>query len=223
MEDNKKRNLMWTLVLFGAFVIYTVCVKFVDVAPIGPEGSSVGFSGLNKAIHDLLGYNEFFYLISKILGLFAIMFMGMVALIALWQVIQRKSLFKADRCYYVIGVFYVIVLIVYLFFEVCIVNFRPVILDEGLEASYPSSHTVLAISVFLSGAIWFKRIISREMKTFVPTILYAFTFLMVVSRLISGVHWFTDIIGGVVGGAFLTSLYMTMVSYFENADKQKKD
>ena len=218
-----KKNTIINAVLFAVFVIYTICVRNVDAMPIGPEGSIVGFSSVNKPVADALGYNEFFYDVSKVLGLFSFVVVGAIALYALLQVIKRKGIFKADQDCYVMGIFYVLVGLFYLFFEIVIINYRPVILDEGLEASFPSSHTMLAVSVFITAAMWLKNRVAPKYVTYVNVMLYTFALLVVVSRALSGVHWLTDIIGGILAGAFLISVYMTLVSVMQTRETTRKD
>ena len=216
-----KNSLIVTAILFAVFVIYTICVKTVDVAAIGPEGSSVGFSSINGPIADSLGYKEIFYDCSKVIALFSFITIGAIALTALYQVIKRKGIFKADQDCYIMGVTYVITGIMYVLFEKLIINYRPVILDEGLEASFPSSHTMMAVCVFITAAIWIRNRI--RYSNYVSIMLCTFAVLMVLCRLISGVHWFTDIIGGVVAGAFLISIYMTLLSVLQSRSGKGKD
>lgn len=224
MMDKKspvKNSVIVTAILFAVFVIYTICVKNVDVAAIGPEGSSVGFSSVNGAIAKTFSYNEFFYDCSKVIGLFSFITIGAIALTALCQVVKRKGIFKADPDCYAMGVTYVATGILYVLFEKLIINYRPVILDEGLEASFPSSHTMLSVCVFITASIWIRNRIKYD--RYVSVMLCTFAVLMVICRLISGVHWFTDIIGGVIAGALLTSIYMTQLSVLQSRAGKGKD
>ena len=220
-RNQVKNSLIVTAILFAVFVIYTICVKNVDVAAIGPEDSSVGFSSINGPIAGALGYNELFYDISKIIGLFSFITIGAIILTALYQVIKRKGILKADQDCYVMGVTYVATGILYVLFEKIIINYRPVILDEGLEASFPSSHTMLSVCVFITASIWVKDRIKNSQ--YVSIMLCVFAAMMVVCRLISGVHWLTDIIGGVIAGAFLVSIYMTLMSVLQTRSGKGKD
>lgn len=220
-KNSVKNSLIVTLILFAVFVIYTICVKNVDVAAIGPEGSSVGFSSINGPIANAIGHNELFYDISKIIGLFSFITIGAIALTALYQVIKRKGILKADQDCYVMGVTYVATGILYVLFEKMIINYRPIILDEGLEASFPSSHTMLSVCVFITASIWIKDRIKNSQ--YVSIMLCVFAAMMVVCRFISGVHWFTDIIGGVIAGAFLISIYMTLLSVLQSRSGKGKD
>lgn len=223
MSKNTKNSLIMSVLMLIIVAIYTVCVKVVDVAPIGPENSSVGFASLNGPISLALPYNAALYKVSEVLGIFALLFVAVFMLIALKQVIVRKGIFKADQHWYVLGVFYVLVGIVYLLFEKVVINYRPIILDEGLEASYPSSHTVLALCVFITAAMQLKALDKTKRKRNLQSIAcIVCAVIMIVSRFLSGVHWFTDIVGGLIISAFLIMTYVTMLSFLNDAIVKKQ-
>ncbi|MBQ8605761.1 MAG: phosphatase PAP2 family protein [Clostridia bacterium] len=215
--NKTKRNFIITAALFLLFAIFTVLVKTVDVAAIGPEGSSVGFSSINGYFFNTLGRSELFYEISDIFGKIAILSAVCFALLGAYQLIKRKSLVKVDKCILLLAAFYVAVAIAYVLFEVVVINYRPVILEEGLEVSYPSSHTMLA-TCFMSAAIIVLGRLFKDKKALkitsyaVCSVIIAVT---VICRLASGVHWFTDILGGVLLSAALVMLYVSALSFFE--------
>ena len=224
MSKNTKNCLIMTVLMLIVVSLYTVCVRVVDVAPIGPQNSSVGFASLNGPVANAIGYHESFYMVSKILGIFALLFIAYFALIALMQIIKRKGIFKADQHFYVLGVFYVLVGVTYLFFEKVIVNYRPIIMDEGLEASYPSSHTVLALCVFVTAAMQLKAFDRTKRKFNLQSIACVVcAVVMVVSRFLSGVHWLTDIVGGLIISAFLIMVYVTLLSVLADAILKKQN
>ena len=195
-------------VLLAAFVLWTVAVCQIDVQPIGPNGSSVGFAGLNGWVHDLTGVHMGLYVLTDWLGLVPIGFVLGFAVLGLVQWMRRRKLFRVDHDILLLGGFYLLVLILYLVFETVAVNARPVLIDGRLEASYPSSTTMLVLCVMPTAMMQLRaRIRNTKVRTIVLTILAVFTACMVVGRLIAGVHWFTDIIGGVLLSAGLVALY----------------
>lgn len=195
-------------VLLAAFVLWTVAVCQIDVQPIGPNGSSVGFAGLNGWVHDLTGVHMGLYVLTDWLGLVPMGFVLGFAVLGLVQWMRRKKLFRVDHDILLLGGFYLLVLILYLVFETVGVNARPVLIDGRLEASYPSSTTMLVLCVMPTAMMQLRaRIRNTKVRTIVLTILAVFTACMVVGRLIAGVHWFTDIIGGVLLSAGLVALY----------------
>ncbi len=204
----KSRELYTACGCLAAFLLWTIAVRFVDVQAIGPEGSSVGFARLNGFVHGLTGVHMTLYTITDWLGLVPIAFVLGFALLGLVQWIRRKSLWKVDRNILVLGGFYLVVMGAFLFFEEMVVNYRPVLIEGGLEASYPSSTTLLVLCVMPAAILQFRgRIQNPVYRRWVTGLLVVFTGFMVVGRLVSGVHWLTDIVGGILLSAGLVLLY----------------
>ena len=190
------------------FVLWTAAVCFVDVQPIGPMASSVGFAAVNGFVHDLTGVHFALYTATDWLGLVPVAFCIGFAVLGVNQWVRRKRLTKVDGDLFVLGGFYVVVIAAYLFFEACALNFRPVLIEGRLEASYPSSTTLLVLCVMVTSMIQLNgRMHSAVWKKAVLALLAAFTVFMVAGRLISGVHWITDIIGSGLLSAGLITLY----------------
>ena len=193
-----------------AFVLWTVLIHFVDVRAIGPEGSSVGFAALNGFVHELTGVNWLLYTLTDWLGIVPMAVAFGFAILGLVQLIKRKSLWKVDHSILSLGVFYIVVMAAYIFFEIVVINYRPTLIDGYLEASYPSSTTMLVMCIMPTAAMQLNARIKNPLLGRCATIaIVAFTAFMVIGRLISGVHWITDIIGGAL---LSTGLVMTYYS-----------
>ena len=211
MEKIRKKMLFMGAVFLGAFVLWTVLVSYVDVRAIGQNASSVGFATLNGYVHNLTGVNMFLYTITDWLGLVPIGVAFGFAVLGLVQWVGRKSLFKVDRSILALGGFYIIVLAMYIFFEIVVINYRPVLIDGYLEASYPSSTTMLVMCVMPTAMMQLHaRIKSDVFRRCVLISIAAFTAFMVIGRLVSGVHWITDIIGGALVSAGLVITYASV-------------
>lgn len=192
----------------AVFVLWTVLVSLVDVRGIGPKGSSVGFAGLNGYVHELTGVNFLLYTITDWLGLVPIATAFGFALLGLAQWIKRKSLWKVDRSLLTLGGFYIAVLAAYVFFEIVVINYRPVLIDGRLEASYPSSTTMLVMCVMPAAMLQLRdRIKNHAFRRCVMILIAAFIAFMVIGRLVSGVHWLSDIIGGAFLSTGLVMMY----------------
>lgn len=208
MKKTKGKLLGIAGMLLAAFVLWTVAVCRIDVQLIGPNGSSVGFAALNGWVHKLTGVHMGLYVLTDWLGLVPMGFVLGFAVLGLVQWMRRRKLFRVDHDILVLGGFYLLVLILYLVFETVAVNARPVLIDGRLEASYPSSTTMLVLCVMPTAMMQLRaRLRNTKVRTIVLTILAVFTACMVVGRLIAGVHWFTDIVGGVLLSAGLVALY----------------
>ena len=208
MKNRNRLSLWLGMTFLAAFVLWTVLVVSVDVRPIGPEGSSVGFAALNGSVHEAIGVHWSLYTITDWLGLVPIGVAFGFAVLGLVQLLQRKSLRKVDRSLLVLGGFYIVVMGLYLLFETVTVNRRPVLIDGILETSYPSSTTLLALCVLSTAMMQLRsRIRRKSVRIVILGLFAALTAFMVIGRLLSGVHWLTDIIGGLLLGAGLVSLY----------------
>jgi len=202
--SKRKKLIILSLILLIISIAYTVLVKTVDVKAIGPNNTSVGFASLNEPVHNALGYNETFYKISKYLGILAFGFIGLYFLIGLIQLVKEKSVFKVDREIIGVGVFYIVFLIVYVLFEKIALNYRPVLMDGELEASFPSTHTLLALCICGSAIMVNGKVIKNDLLRKLLNIAAGLIMLgIVVTRVMSGVHWASDIIGGVIISLFL--------------------
>lgn len=208
MKQNWKRGLRAAVCMLVAFTVWTILVCLVDVRPIGPCASSVGFATLNGLVHDLTGTSMLLYRLTDWLGLVPFAVAACFGVLGLLQWIKRKSLFRVDRELIVLGVLYLAVITVYLFFEYVVINYRPILIDGVLEASYPSSTTMLVGCVMPTAAIWLDVHIRRPaVKRWILSTVVVFTVFMTVARILSGVHWITDVIGGAMLSSALVSAY----------------
>ena len=221
MQNNNTKNIAATVILFVCFILFTIAVCKVDVAAIGPQGSSVGFAKLNGAIAKLFPFNNTFYKLTNYLGYFALLICVFFAAMGVLDFLKKKSLRKVDPKLIILGIFYVAVILFYVMFIKVVVNYRPVLEDGALESSYPSSHTMLAICVFLSTAIQISLGKGSEgFKKAIKVVMALLTIVMVVGRIVSGVHWITDIIGGIILSAALLAMYNAALQHVEWARRE---
>lgn len=213
MKKKNRRYLYISVSMFTAFVLWTVAVCFVDVGAIGPNESSVGFATVNGFVHKLTGVNMLLYNITDWLGLVPIFVAMGFALLGIAQWIKRKSLCKVDYSVFVLGGFYIAVMAVYVLFETVTVNFRPILINGFLEKSYPSSTTLLVMCVMPTAIMQLNsRVKNNALRKSVSLLIAAFVIFMVIGRLVSGVHWFTDIIGGALLSAGLVMMYQYAIT-----------
>lgn len=210
---NKSKYIL-PAVSFILFIILIILIKAVDVSPTGVGDTEIGLYHLNSAVKDFLGTNILWYKLTEATGLISIAAGGIFAVIGLVQLIKRKSILKVDREILSLGGLYIMLGLVYAFFEKVIINYRPLILagDSAPEASFPSSHTVLAAVV--AGSVFMiieKYIKNQAIQNIIKAACAILAVVTVIGRFLSGVHWFTDILGGIILSVCLLSLFRAVI------------
>lgn len=208
MKTKGRKVLILGIGFIIAFALWTCLIQIIDVKAEGVNSTEIGFATINTWFHSVTGVDMRLYTITDWLGLvpiFICMFFGGVGFI---QLIKRKSLYKVDFDIIALGIYYVIVISGYLIFEMIPINYRPILINGFLEASYPSSTTLMVLSVMPTLVFQAnRRLKNAKIKRIIATITAIFTIFMVVGRLISGVHWLTDIIGSVLLSVGLFYIY----------------
>ena len=213
MKKRTRRSLIIAAGMLTVFVLWTVSLGFVDVGTIGPQGSAVGYATVNQFVHRFTGVHMALYTLTDWLGLVPIGFGMGFAILGLVQWIRRRHLLQVDRSILLLGGFYVVVAAVYVFFEIVVINYRPILIENRLEASYPSSTTMLTLCVMATAILQLRgRIQNATVKRWITCGITAFMLFMVIGRLLSGVHWVTDIMGGGLLSGGLVALYDAMNS-----------
>ncbi|MBR7172444.1 MAG: phosphatase PAP2 family protein [Clostridia bacterium] len=220
------KSLIVGISLFVAFALFTILVKLVDVSAVGPLGSKVGFSSLNDAVFDAFGKSDAWYHITEALGIVALFVAAGFAVFGLVQIIKRKSLKLVDNNIFLLGIFYVVLALFYFLFEIVVINKRPILVEGELEASFPSSHTMLTVFIMGSAMIQFRKLFAEKKKLVITLdalsiIIVAVT---VIGRLLSGMHWLTDVIAGLLLSLALVFIYHGVLKLIEtrkSKDNQK--
>ena len=214
MKDTRKRDLLAGIVLVAAFALWTVAIRLIDVQNAGPLGSEVGFATINVWFHRLTGVHMLIYTITDWLGLVPIIICMCFGVLGLVQMIHRRSLLKVDADILLLGAYYVVVILGYLLFEMMPINYRPILIGGNLEASYPSSTTLLVLSVMPTLKYQSERRIAKPVtRKAIAIFVIVFSAFMVLGRLIAGVHWATDIVGSVFLSSGLFMIYRFMADY----------
>lgn len=196
------RAFLLSGILFFLFLLLTLGLLLTK------GDSSVGFYALNRSFFEFVGITPIWYTITEYLGMIPIFVGAVFAGLGLGQLCKRHSLKKVDADLYCLGALYAVMAGAYLFFELFPVNMRPTIVNGELGSSFPSSHTVLVCVVMLSCALQLqKRVSSKRLRITGQALCLLFFVLMPIGRLLAGVHWLTDILGGVLLSLALTALY----------------
>ena len=212
MKKSEKKSLLIGSTFLAMFAVWTALIQTVDVQPLGQNGTSIGFATFNCWFHHFTGVNMAIYTITDWMGLVPVTVCLIFAGVGLVQLIKRRSLFKVDADIIILGVYFAIVFLAYAIFEMIPINYRPILIEGRMEASYPSSTTLLVLSVMPALIEQIQRRLSAiRVKRIITIATIAFSVFMVTGRLVSGVHWFTDIVGGELLSAGLFKLYKSAV------------
>lgn len=222
MRKKIKRDIRNAGIYFAAFLVLLVCVKLIDVKPIAPDGSGVGFAWLNGGISKMIGYHQVWHVVSELFGYFALITGAGFAAAGVYQLVTRKSIKKVDADILVLGGTYILTGIFYVLFEIFVVNVRPVLENGKAEASFPSSHTLLAVVLLGTAQVMAARHVENmQSQRLLQTIALALIALIILTRILSGVHWITDIVAGSLLGMAILSLYEAALCIVDHRKKEQ--
>ena len=212
MKKSGKRTLVIGIMLIIAFAVWTILILMVDVQQVGLNGTDIGLATFNCWFHKLTGTNMPLYIITDWLGIVPLVICMIFATIGLIQLIKRRSLLQVDYDIIILGIYYILVMLGYFVFEMIPINYRPVFINGHMEASYPSSTTLVVLSVMPTLIFQCNRRIKNAwVKIVINIVSIIFSAFMVIGRLLSGVHWITDIIGSIILSAGLFLIYKAVV------------
>lgn len=216
MRSRLNKDVIAGAIIIMLFALWTILVQVVDVQNAGVNGSEIGFAKLNCFVHSAIGTNMTLYTITDWLGLVPVLCCLVLGGVGLWQMIKRRSILKVDIDIILLGVYYIIVIGAYLAFEMIPINYRPVLIEGRMEASYPSSTTLLVLCVMPTVSLQcHRRLRNITLKRISVILITLFSIFMVCGRLMSGVHWVTDIIGSILFSGGLYFLYRGAVCMME--------
>ncbi len=208
-----RRGLLAGLALLAAFALWTGLIQHVDVQPVGQNGTDVGLATFNVWFHGVTGVHMGIYTATDWLGLVPIAVCLCFGVLGAVQLVGRRGLLRVDADLLLLGAYYIVVILCYLVFEMVPINYRPIPIDGIMEASYPSSTTLLVLSVMPTLKLQVdRRAKGPAVRGAATAFAVAFSALMVLGRLVAGVHWATDIVGAVLLAAGLFMLYGSAVA-----------
>ena len=214
MKENGKRLLLLGVIFVIVFAVWTLLIQVVDVQPVGQNGTNIGFATFNCWFHKMTGVHMTIYIITDWLGLVPLFVCLLFGWIGFCQLIKRRNLFKVDCDIIFLGIYYVIVILGYFIFEMVPINYRPILIEGFMESSYPSSTTLLVLSVMPTLILQAnRRLENAKVKNMIGILTILFSAFMVIGRLVSGVHWFTDIVGSILLSTGLFLIYKAVVLF----------
>lgn len=197
---NNKKTLYGALsgIMLIIILVFIVLLKKVNVGTNGDK--NIGLSKINLAIYNSLGTNKIMDIISTIIlamaGALALFFV----VIGIIEVVKRKKLEMLDNSIKALALVYVITGWIYLIFDyILVINYRPTAECISSSPSFPSTHTMLILMIFLTGITVLEGLIKNKKLLYSVEICFGLLgILAIVTRMLSGKHWFTDIIAGIL-------------------------
>ena len=206
-------------------ILFTHLLNTIDVKNVGLNDSALGLSTINLFVNDTLTSNAFFNRFSanilKYLNYFLFGYAGLFFLIALIKSIKNSSTKKIDCSFYLLIIPSSLVILIYLCFEKNVLNLN-LLLDTSktLNDSFPSFNVVLSTVICGSLCAILERVHEKELflkskiiikfVTFLTTIL---AFIIILLNVFSKAYWITDIIGGLLYGLAILSVYSFLLSF----------
>ena len=208
MKKSQKTSLILSSILSIIFIVFTILVKTINVEQVGPNKSHIGFAKINSRVFNTLKTNSVWDKLTDYFMIFALLIALAFLIVGFIQLIKRKNLFKVDGEIITLGIVCIFIIVLYFIFELLNINSRPVLVDGILEASYPSTHTLIICSILPIAALMSQKYIkNKPFRIIIITILLAIALATVFGRLLSGMHWLTDIIGSVILSATMVSIF----------------
>lgn len=222
-KARKTKKLIAGVALLATFAVWTVLIQCIDVQPIGPYGTNVGFATLNAWFHRATGVHMAVYTITDCLSVIPLAICLGFAGMGTVQAFTRKGLRHIDSDILILSAYYASIAAAYLLFEANPINYRPILIDGTMESSYPSSTTLLVLGVMPTIAHQARRRSNNELLTKITSAFaIAFSVLMVVGRLVAGVHWITDIVGSALLASGLFMMHLCAVSLADEHNGLKR-
>lgn len=216
----EKKDMLVTGTLLLASMLFTMLVCTMDVAAIGPKGSQIGLSALNQFVFQHIGVNSLWDKAGDVIMAAALLVAATMAIRGFLQLFRRKHILKVDTGILMAGGIYVVCVLCYFIFEKASLNYRPVLVAGVLEASYPSSHVMIVTLIMTTTCLYLRT--SCKNTKLLQNICIAVVVLIIITRILSGMHWFTDIIAGLLFASTLTMVYVSVVDYIDDRQLFKK-
>lgn len=164
---------------------------------------------MNDAVFNFFGENKTLDKISDVLLIAMLAIVAGFALSGLVQLIKRNKLKKVDsEILAMIPSLLLLVAVYFVFEKIWVLNYRPILINGIAEPSFPSTHTLIAVTVLgMTMMALPKYIKNRRQRILIDVLALVAMVAMAFLRVASGMHWMTDVLGGVIFGIDLVLVY----------------
>lgn len=202
-------------VLLFLFILLLILLMTVDRA--NNIYKQIGLFSFNKLF--LVDYsNEAWDEFSDVILYISLLFILGLAIYGFYQLSKKRSLFKVDKDIIFIGCGLAILAFVWLVFDKLIdVNYRPIAISGTAQTSFPSTHTMIAAFVLLAATRAILKRNGNEIKY--QLLAYSGSSILILlcslGRILSKMHWATDVLGGLFIGVGLFFILVGLDKAFE--------
>lgn len=200
-------SILWLILL-----IFTILVSFVDVKIYNVTNTEIGLYSLNKIFLVNSINSNYINIISNGIFLICLLVIILMLLLITFEYFKTKKINK-NNLNFIIH-FLIMVLIWIIFDKILIINYRPILINGNIEGSYPSTHVMVSTFVLLFLSDKLKKIFKNDKIFYIISI--GLIIIQSISRILLTMHWFTDIIGGLLIGCLLFFTFLRGEYGFNN-------
>lgn len=200
-------SILWLILL-----IFTILVSFVDVKIFNVTNTKIGLYSLNKIFLVNSINSNYINIISNGIFLICLLVIILMLLLITFEYFKTKKINKNNLNFFIH--FLIMVLIWIIFDKILIINYRPILINGNIEGSYPSTHVMVSTFVLLFLSDQLKKIFKNDKIFYIISI--GLIIIQSISRILLTMHWFTDIIGGLLIGCLLFFTFLRGEYGFNN-------
>jgi undecaprenyl-diphosphatase len=210
----KKFINLYTILGCSFLVLFIILMLLlnVDKAVIAESGKEVGLSHINNLVS--YSYKENIDFMTDLLMYITFTVVVFEAGLGLYQLIKGKSLFKVDIEIIIFGIALVVMVALWLLFDYVIkINVRP---THEAEGSFPSTHVLITTFLALASHAFICYQYENKFAKY-GSLLIAVSIIALVlfGRVASGMHYITDVTGGLFLGLALYFCTFGIIKVFK--------
>ena len=205
-----KKKFLVAGIFTGLFACLAIMLKTINVNVDPITGSEIGLADINRGVFDKFGASKTWDTVSDVLIAISIVVAVVFVTIGVMQLVKRKKLNKVDRELYTLAGLYGLTALLYVVFEkIIVINYRPILVEGGkMEASFPSTHTMVSCVILWSATILISKYIKNvKLSRALQVICVLMPIMIGVGRILAGMHWFTDVLGAMLLSAALVCVF----------------
>ena len=191
------------------FILFTIMVTALDGQTV--DGHRLGLATMNGWWRDLVGVNAAWRVVSDVVAVGTVFGAVGLLIVQIVAVVRGRGLRPVVRDWWGVDLVLISLGICYGLFQIVVINYRPLLMHGVAEASYPSSHVLLFATVWPLLILTLWRMTKRRWVRVTVMVVGMMVMLAgIVARALSGYHWLSDLVGGVLLGVTLVAWYLAL-------------